>query len=413
MKGFQNLTSIDEALQIFFEKLKLRKKRASFVSLDSALGRVLAESVKAEEDLPRTDRSAVDGYAVRSEDTVDASQFNPKILAITVEDRVEVGQAKNVWTGQTIPKGANAVIMLENSRLAGSKLEIWTSLTPKENISQRGEDIKRGKVAVEAGIRLKPQHLALIAALGVTKLKVRSRPKIAVLATGNELVEAGNQRKDEQIFEVNRHAISALCQELGAEPIDMGISQDNIEEIRNRIVAGLAMSDAVITTGGTSVGQHDLVPEVVNSISKPGVIVHGIAMRPAMPTALAILNQKPVLIFSGNPVAAIFAFEVFARPLICTMLGLNKLEDRPTVKAIMTKKVTTALGRKTFVRVRVFKKSSDFLAEPISTRGSGVISTMTRSNGYVVVPENQEGLAEGSTVLVHLLDNVEDADERV
>jgi molybdopterin molybdotransferase len=150
-----------------------------------------------------------------------------------------------------------------------------------------------------------------------------------------------------------------------------------------------------------------LVPDVVNASGKPGVVVHGVAMRPAMPTALAMLEGKPVMILSGNPVAAIIGFEVFARPLICKMLGMSREEPRPLVKAVMTRKVATALGRKTFVRVRVTQKGGEFFAEPVSARGSGAISTMTRGNGFVVVPENREGVAEGELVTVQMFGNLE------
>ena len=292
-------------------------------------------------------------------------------------------------------------------------IEVWTSVTPSENISKKGEDIQKGEVAVKAGTRLKPQHLGLIAALGIVEVKVVESPKIAILATGNELVEIGGKRREDQIFEVNRLILSALCRELDVEPVDLGIAKDDVEEIMGKIKKGFERVDIIITTGGTSVGVSDLVPEVVNKIGRPGVIVHGIAMRPAMPTALAVANGKPIVILSGNPVAAMIGFEVFARPLICRMLGLEREERRPVVKAKTTKRVSTVLRRKTFVRVHVLERNGEFFAEPISTRGSSLISTMTKANGYVVVPENKEGLEEGEAVSVYLFDNVEVVDENV
>ena len=377
------------------------------IRLHEALNRVLAEDIIAEEDLPRFDRSAVDGYAVKAENTFEASQFKPKTLQITDKDEVNEKQAKQVWTGNPIPQGANAVVMLENIKPINGEIEVWVSVTPGENISKKGEDVRKGDVAVKAGTRLKPQHLGLIAALGITDVKVHERPKIAILATGNELVEIGNEPQGDQIFEVNRLILSGLCRELDAEPIDLGIAKDDINEILEKIRFGLKVADVIITTGGTSVGVSDLVPEVVNKIGKLGVIVHGVAMRPAMPTALAVADGKPIIILSGNPVAAMIGFEVFAKPLICKMLGLKQEERRPVVKAKITKRVTSALGRKTFVRVRVFECNGEFFAEPISSRGSGIISTMTRANGYVVIQENREGLEEGESVLAYLFDNVE------
>lgn len=413
LRGFQKLTTTEEALQLLFNNLKIENLKTTVVPVRDALNRVLAENIIAKEDLPRFDRSAVDGYAVKAEDTVEASQFKPKILQITDEDEIGNGQAKQVWTGTPIPKGANAVVMLENTKRVKAEIEVWTSVTPGENVSKKGEDVPKGEVALEAGTRLRPQHLGLLSALGNAEVKVFEKPKIAILATGNELVEIGEKPKEDQIFEANRLVLSSLCRELGAEPLDLGIARDDANEIFEKIKVGLEKADAVITTGGTSVGASDLVPEAVNRIGKPGVIVHGVAMRPAMPTALAIANGKPIIILSGNPVAAMIGFEVFMRPLICRMLGLKREERRLMVKAKITRRIGTFLGRKTFVRVRVFQHNGELFAEPISARGSGIISTMTKANGYVVVPENREGLEEGENVSVHLFDDVNVVDENV
>lgn len=412
LKGFQKLTSIDEALRTFFDRLRIEKLRKVTVPVHQALNRVLAEDVVAEENLPRFDRSAVDGYAVRAEDTFEASQFKAKTLRITDGNEVGEKQAKQVWTGNPIPESANAVMMMEKTKRTSDKIEVWVPVTPGENISKKGEDVSRGEIAVKAGTRLKPQHLGLIAALGIAGVKVVDKPKIAILATGNELIEVGGKPLENQIFEVNRLMLSALCWELGAEPLDLGIAKDDVNEISEKLRVGLKKADVIITTGGTSVGASDLVPAAVNSVGKPGVIVHGIAMRPAMPTALAIADKKPIIILSGNPVAAIIGFEVFARPLICKMLGL-KQEFRPVVKAKITRRVSTALGRRSFVRVHVSQRGEELFAEPVSILGSGVISTMTRANGYVVVPENREGLEEGELVTVHMFDSVEVVDGNV
>jgi len=407
LRGFQKLVTIEEAKKLFFNSLKIGRRKTEIVSVWCALNRVLAEDIIAEEDLPRFDRSAVDGYAVRAEDTFGASQFKPRTLKLTNASELESGEAKQVWTGNPLPKGSDAVLMLENVKPIGdSQIEVWTAVTPGENVSKRGEDIAKGEVAVKAGTRLKPHHLALISALGKSEIKVFEKPKVAILATGNELVEVGEKPREDQIYETNRVLLASLCHELGAQPIDLGIAKDNVEEISEKLKHGLEEADAVITTGGTSVGASDLVPTAINRLGEPGVLIHGVAMRPAMPTALAIVNDKPIIVLSGNPVAAFFGFEVFTRPLILKMLGTEN-EPRPVVTARLTRRTSTALGRKTFVRVRVFQQNGEFFAEPISARGSGIISTLTRANGYVIVPENREGLEEGETVQVHLFDSLE------
>jgi molybdopterin molybdotransferase len=412
LKGFQKLTTTENALQTWLKTLQIKQHKTT-IPLHKALNRVLAEDIIAKEDLPRFDKSAVDGYALKSEDTTGASQFKPALLQLTNSDIVNSKQVKQVWTGNAIPKGADAVVMLENTQMQNGKLEVWVQLALGGNVSKKGEDIKKGETAIKTGTRLKPYHLGLLTALGNSEVKVAEKPKIAILATGNELAEIGSKLAENQIFESNKIMLSAMCRELDSEPLDMGLVKDDMEEITEKIKNALLNADAVITTGGTSVGGLDLVPDAVNKTGNPGVIIHGIAMRPAMPTALAVLEGKPVMILSGNPVAAIIGFEVFARPLICKMLGMPKEEHRPTVKAVMTRKVATALGRKNFVRVRVLQKDGEFNAEPVSARGSGAISTMTRANGFVIVPENREGIAEGELVTVHLFSEVETVNENV
>jgi molybdopterin molybdotransferase len=407
LRGFQKLSSVDEALQRFLGAAEFPGPKTVSVPLGKGLNRVLAEIITAKEDLPRVDRSAVDGYAVKAQDVFGASQFKPVTLRLAQRGVVAGKCAKRLWTGNRIPKGANAVAMLENTKQVNSWIQIWTPVTPGENVSKEGEDIMKGEVAAQVGIRLKPQHLGLLAALGIGKVKVFRKPRIAIFSTGNEIAEVGSRRQKNQIFDSNRHIISALCEEMGATPIDLGIAKDDSVVITEKLRESLT-ADATITTGGTSVGGPDLVPEAVNDLGSPGIIVHGIAMRPGMPTALAIIDNKPIMIFPGNPVAAMVAFEVFARPLIHRMLGLKRMETRPTLEARMARRITTPLGRRTFVRVRVFRHNNELSAEPISAKGSSLISTMTKSNGYTVVSENREGLEKGETVTVHLFEAVEE-----
>ena len=408
LKGFQKLTLIDDALEKWLNVFQIKKPIEAIVPLNEALDRVSATDLTAKEDLPRFNKSAVDGYALKARDTTGASQFKPVTFRITEHEDIVPKQAKQIWTGNPLPKGANAVAMIENTKKTDGKLEVWVQLATGGNVSKKGEDIKKGEKILEAGTRLTPYHLALLAAMGNNEAKVAIKPRIAILATGNELAEAGSNASENQIFDSNHVMLAAMCRELGAETVDLGIAKDDKIEIAEKLRIGLRKCDTVITTGGTSVGELDLVPDVVNNSGKPGVVVHGIALKPAMPTAVAAVDGKPVIILSGNPVAAVIGFEVFARPLICKMLGMKKTEPRLTVNAVMKRKVAATLGRRTFVRVRVTRKNGEFFAEPISARGSGAISTMTRGNGFVIVPENREGVTEGEVVLVRLFGKVEE-----
>jgi len=388
-------------MSIFLKALKPRRLSSVSVSVEEALGRATAKNIIAPTDLPSFDRSAVDGYAVRAQDTFEASQFQPKTLQLTNSDKVREGKAKQVWTGNPLPKGIDAVIMLEHTKAMKDKIEVIAALTPGENVSKRGEDIHKGDVAVESGKRLQAHHIGLLAALGISYVDVVEKPQVAILSTGNELVELGKKPQPNQIIDSNRYIFSGLVTELGAQPINLGIARDNQDEIGAKIFEGLAKADVVITTGGTSVGVADLVPMVINKLGKPGVVVHGIALRPGMPTALAVLKGKPVFVLSGYPVAATIGFEVFARPVILKLLGIE-YEPRPLLKAELTRRVSGVLGRRVYLRVNVFKKDNNFLAEPVRTKGSGLLTTMIKANGYVIIPEDKEGLNEGETVLVHL-----------
>jgi molybdopterin molybdotransferase len=407
LKGFQKLTSTDQALQCWFDKLHLGKPKVAKVTLQNALSGILAEDLIAQEDLPRFDKSAMDGYAVIAGNLAGATQFKPVILQLTAAEQVGINQAKQVWTGNPIPKGADAVIMIENTQKREGRLNVGSQLAPGDNISKRGEDIKKGDVVAKAGTRLNPYHIGMAAALGYSYLQVAQKPKVSILPTGNELAELGTERKANQIYDSNKTMISAMCNEIGAETVDCGLAQDKLDELAEKIQSGLKSNDAIITTGGTSVGGLDLLPEAVNRLGKPGVIIHGVALRPAMPTALAVLDEKPVLILSGNPVAAVIGFEVFGRSLICKMLGMPKEEPRPIVSAKLSKRVTSALGRKTYIRVKITLKNGELIADPISAKGSGSISTMTQSNGFLIVPENREGVCENETVFIQMFSSLE------
>lgn len=405
LKGFEKLTNVDDALASFLGALRLRRLDAESVTIEDALGRVDAEHIYAPADLPAFDRSAVDGYAVRAEETFEASQFKPKTLTLTTLNAVGKGQAKQIWTGNPLPKAANAVLMLEHTRTTKKSLEIIGSVTPGENVSKKGEDIRKGEVAVKAGTRLQPHHLGLIAALGITKINVVRKPKVAILSTGNELVELGKEPNASQIVNSNRFLIAGLCRELDSEPLYLGIVKDDENDIASSIEKGLEKADIVVTTGGTSVGAADLVPIVVSKLGKPGIIVHGVALRPGMPTALGVVKGKPVFVLSGYPVASAIGFEVFVRPTLLKLLGLSNA-SRPFAQARLSRRVAGALGRRVYLRVKVAWRKGEFVAEPIITKGSGLLSSLTKANGYVIIPEDREGLAEDEMVTVYFFSPV-------
>jgi len=405
LKGFEKLTNVHDAQTTFLRALKPNRLAPEAVTIENALRRVAARNIVAPSDLPQFDRSAVDGYAVKAEDTFEASQIRPKTLRLMRKGSLGKAQAKQVWTGNPLSKGANAVIMLEHTRTIKNGIEIIAPVTPSENVSRKGEDIKKGEVAVYSGTWLQAHHLGLLAALRITKVSVIRKPRIAIVSTGNELVEIGEEPTPNQIINSNRFVIAGLCRELAAEPMYLGIARDDEKDIRTKIVEGLKKADIVITTGGTSVGIADLVPIVVAKLGKPGIVVHGVSMRPGMPTALGVLKGKPIFVLSGYPVAATIGFEVFARPTILKLLGAEN-ESRPVVRARLTRRVVGALGRRVYLRIKVIERKGEFHAMPILAKGSGLLSSLTKANGYVVIPEDREGMEEGESVAVHLFSSI-------
>jgi molybdopterin molybdotransferase len=404
LKGFQELTPIDDALARFLKAASPRRLESAMLPTENALNRIAAQNITAERSLPPFNRSAVDGYAVKAKNTVDATQFKPKTLRLVETAGIADGEATEIWTGNKVPDGADAVIMLEHTTKMDKEIAVLGPLTPGANVSQKGEDVRKGNVAVQRGTRLRPQHLGLLAALGKARVPVVRQPKVALLATGNELAALDEQLAPYAIVEVNSILLSGMCTDLGAAAVKLGIASDDEAMIETKIREGLRKADVVITTGGTSVGACDLVPKAIEHIEPEGIIVHGIAMRPAMPTALAVVRKKPLLVLSGNPVAAMLGFEVFARPLILRLLGAN--EDRAKVTAKLTRRVAGVLGRRIFLRARVVERDGEFLAEPVRVKGSGIITTMTAANGYVIIPEDREGLRENEVVTVHLFDAI-------
>jgi molybdopterin molybdotransferase len=314
---------------------------------------------------------------------------------------VRKGYAREIWTGNTVPEGATAVVMIEHTRKLKNGIEIIMPVTPSENVSRKGEDIRRGEIALEAGTRINAYHVGLLAALGISEVDVVRKPQVAIISTGNELVELGKVPSPSQIINSNRFVLSGLCQELGTEPEYLGKVKDDEKDIRAKIVEGLTKADVVITTGGTSVGVADLVPLVISKLDKHGIVVHGVAMRPGMPTALGILKRKPVFVLSGNPAAAVFGFEVFVRPTILRLLGVQS-EPRPWVEARLTRRVAGALGRRVYLRVKAIERKGELLAEPVLAKGSGLLSSLTKANGYVIISEDREGLEKDEKVAVHL-----------
>ena len=419
MKGFKTLIKVSEALERFRKAVVHRIEEAEEVELMDALGRICAEDVKAVMDVPPYDRSAVDGYAIIAEDVFSASPMNPiklklvgKILTgstpLTIP-RIERGEAVEIMTGAPIPLNANAVVMVEDVKIVENGIEVLKPVHPYQNVSRRGEDFKRGEIVIKRGVRVKPWHIGALASLNIGKLKVFRRPRISVLSTGDELIEFGEELKPGKIINSTKPMLMALLLEEGCIPLDLGIAGDDVDEIYSKILTGLRKSDGVIVTGGTSIGVKDLVPEAVKRLGE--IIFHGLRMRPGKPTGAAVSAGKPIFMLSGFPVAAAIGFEVLVRPILAHMQRCT-IEPRPKIRGIITRRVVNPPNTRSYVRVRVFESDDKVMVEPLRLTGSGILSSLTRGNGLLMIPEELEGYDEGDIVEVELLQPIWRGDEK-
>jgi len=362
-------------------------------------------------DVPSFNRSTVDGYAVKAEDTFGANENHPITLKLCGRVKVgeppkvsvEKGTTAEIVTGAPLPKGADAVVMLENTVQRQNTVLIHTSVSRGENVMKAGSDIQKGETALREGQMLGSYEIGVLAALGLTDVKVYKRPRVVILSTGAEVVEPGKPLATGKIYDINAHALSAAVIECGGEPINLGIVEDETRKMETTLKRAMDMADLTITSGGVSVGPTDIIPKVLDTLGKPGVIVYGIAVKPGKPTTVAVVNGKPVFSLPGNPTSALLIFQLLVRPIILGM-AVRPAEKPRTVKAITATKMFAARGRRTFVTVHLTKdKDGNFLASPVPLGLSGAITTLSKADGFVEIHENQQFIDEGEEVIVNLL----------
>lgn len=385
------------------------------VPLTQAFGRVLARDLLAPEDLPLADRSCMDGYAVRAADLFGAGETSPTQLARVAEIAVDAcpdfellpGQCAWIPTGGCLPRGADAVLMVEFSQeLSPGIVEMRKAVAPGEYVMQRGEDARAGEPALPAGTRLRAQEIGLLAALGVAGVEVFARPRVALISTGDEVLPVEAQVRPGQIRDVNAHALSCLVQEFGGEPVACGIVKDELALLVRAIQAAQASCDLVLLSGGSSVGVRDLTMQALAHLPDSEVLAHGVAMSPGKPTILARLGQKPFLGLPGQIASAQVVMLVLGRPLVRHLAGDGTAFDealRPLRRAELSRNVASKHGREDFVRVRIEARGGLLpLAVPVLGK-SGLLRTLLDCQGLVVIPADLEGLYAGTEVDVWLI----------
>jgi len=408
---FRKLMTFDEAKKTISLRVKPEPLGTEEVSLLETYNRVLAEDVTSTLDIPPFNRSTVDGYAVKAEDTFGAEENQPiklkvcGVVNVGEPPKISVagGEAAEIVTGAPVPEGANAVVMIEKAERENNKLSVYSAVTREENVMKKGADIKKGETVLKAGQILSSREIGVLAALGTARVKVHMVPNVAVLSTGAEVTEPGKKLPLGKIFDINAYSLSAAVLESGGKPVYLGVVPDVKTELRRALEHALACADMVITSGGVSVGPKDLMPQTVSSLGKPGLIVCGVAVKPGKPTMVALIGNKPVFSLPGHPTSALLMFHLLARPVIQLLSG-RPAEKTVKVKAVAATRMFSAKGRRTFVMIKLKRDRSDqLIAEPVETGASGAITTLAKADGFVEIPENQQFVDTNDEVTVTLL----------
>jgi len=404
-KLFHRLVPIEEALKLVEERIRLEPRGVEEVDLLNALGRVIAEDVRAPIDYPPFDRSEVDGYAVRSVDTFGADEENPVTLSVVgsvgvgEEPRVEVGprQAVEIATGAAIPRGADAVVMEEFCRRLGNEVEVRRAVAPRENIAIAGSDVAIGELLIPRGTKLSFAEIGVLAALGIARVRVFSRPRIAIISTGDELVEPGSPlSRVGQVYDSNRFAVAALLREIGAE-VSLGpIVRDRVEDVEREVLRALKSNDVVVLSGGTSAGVGDVVYRALESVGE--VLIHGLATKPGKPTVVAVCRGKLVVGLPGFPYSAMSIAMHFLRPIVERMCGIER-GSRLRIVAKLGRRVWKPVERALFLPVALRRAGGELVAYPTPFR-SGSVSQLLRADGVALITSRTDVVDEGSEVVV-------------
>lgn len=390
----------------FAPKLKSEKRPL----LDS-LNMVCAEDIISPVRVPNFNRSTMDGFAVIARDTFGATEGMPSYLEVAGEvlmgeealKPLASGCAVRISTGGMLPPGADAVVMVEYTEdLDENTVAILKPVAPGENVVRAGEDVEEGQVLIKRGSVLRPQELGALAGIGVLECVVYSRPRVAIISTGDEVVDPGEEPGVGQIRDINSYSIAALVNEAGGIAELYGIVPDTFAEMERVVSEALAKSDIVVISGGSSMGTRDVTAKVINHLGEPGVLVHGVSVKPGKPTIVGVVNNKPVLGLPGHPVSAMVLSEIFLVPLVRAFQGMGfEPVPRLKVRAKLGRNLASASGRLDVIRVVLVDKDGEVWAEPVLGK-SGLITTMVKADGFVEIPMHKQGLAAGEIVEVSL-----------
>jgi putative molybdopterin biosynthesis protein len=409
---FLEVVSAEEARKRFESHVDRSPLPAERVSLAAALGRVLAADLAAPIDVPPFDRANVDGFALRAADTTGATDHAPRQLSLNAEviacghaPKVEVrpGTATTIATGGVLPRGADAVVMIEHTELIESvpAVELRRATAAGQFISYAGSDIARGETLMRRGQVIRSREIGMLAACGLAHVDVVRKPKVAVLSTGDELVPPGNTLRPGGVYDSNGAIVAAAVTEAGGEPVPFGAFPDDPVALEQAVRRALADCDMVVLSGGTSKGAGDLSHRIVSQLGKPGILVHGVALKPGKPLCLAVADGKPVAVLPGFPTSAIFTFHAFVAPVIRARAGLPP-EAAQTIEARVPLRIASEMGRQEFVLVSLVADEGGAVAFP-SAKGSGAVTSFSQADGFIEIDALAATLDEGTRARVTLI----------
>jgi molybdopterin molybdotransferase len=380
------------------------------VNILDALGRVLGEDITAGRNIPPKDNSAMDGYALRFQDTIGASPHQPVLLEV-MEDipagaipqkSIAAGQSARIMTGAPLPVGADAVLKMEDTKKDGQKIKIMAEAKSGQDIRWTGEDVREGELVIPRGTIVRPAGIGMLASLGRSFISVYQRPLIAVLATGNELVDIDESPSPWKIINSNSYSLASQALDCGALVMQMGIAKDQREDLLARFQAAMR-ADVIISSGGVSVGDYDLVKDIMQEVGSR-MQFWQVAMRPGKPLAFGRIGNIPMFGLPGNPVSSMISFEQFIRPAILKMMGHQEIFRR-TVRAVLQENIEKRKGFTHFIRALVKAGAGGYTVSSTGEQGSGILKSMVRANGLIVLPEDVDKVKSGTEVMVQLLDN--------
>jgi molybdopterin molybdotransferase len=401
------MITVEEALEKILSHIQ--PLGSEKVSILEALGRVIAEDIYADRDIPPLDNSGMDGYAVRSEDIRNADQNHPVRLEV-IEDlpagfistkTVGKKQAIRIMTGAPIPRGADTIVPVEETKKEDGFVSIFKTFASGERIRKAGEDVKKGERVIFIGDLIRPAEVGMLASVGRSFVSVYQRPLVAILCTGEELVDVDGDLAEGKIVSSNSYTLAAQVKDCGAISVQLGIAKDRKEEIKEKLLQGLR-TDVLISSAGVSVGDYDFVREVLNDLGME-MVFWKVAMKPGMPLAFGTIEGKPVFGLPGNPVSSMVSFEQFVRPSLLKMMGHRQI-FRPIIEAILKEEIHKEPGRRHFVRASVSFERDHYVVTITGAQGSGILRSMVKANGLVVIPEDREIVRAGEKVRVQLLD---------